>query len=74
MKQLLLALALLLSGNTYADAPEIRTIPQADGSVMIHLTRDIVDACTAQGGCSIISRAGLEQLLHDAKKTCGTTI
>lgn len=44
--------------------------PAAD----VKLTPDEAASCAAQGGCALISRTALEQLLQAARESCGTRL
>lgn len=60
-----------ISGAAITADPEIKVVPQADGSVVFTLSPEKVKACQEQGGCRLLSVAEMEEFIVRIKpKLC----
>lgn len=52
-----------------AYAAEIGIVRQPDGSVILHIPAELIDACNREGGCQIFSQQYLQNLISEARKS-----
>ncbi len=72
----LILIALFTLHEAFAqEAPLIQTMPQSDGSLLIHINPAMVKLCGDEGGCRVVSVKDLDDWLRALKPNlCGTDI
>lgn len=74
MKRALVVFLLMVAATATAQTTpsvDVLVMPQPDGSVVFVLPPAAVQHCMENGGCRIVTGAGLQAFAADMKKSCG---
>jgi hypothetical protein len=54
------------TGSPPSSSPGVETLPQPDGSVMLHINAESAAQCTAEGGCGVVTRQFIDEIQRRA--------